>query len=83
MIDFLYNLHNFFGIPEMIIGQMDFIPVPIKEAIITVITFVPWLYFLYYAVELLERFFLKNLGKFLNPYLRQQYLLSPNAGTAF
>ena len=37
----------------------------VKDALISSVNFIPWLYFLYYAIELLERFFLKRIGLFI------------------
>ena len=53
------------GLPADLINQAAFIPEWAKMSIIATVTFVPWLYFLYYAIELLERFILTHIAPFL------------------
>jgi len=65
MEELFQHIQEVLGVPAFLINQMTFLPDYIKEALITGINFVPWLYFLYYAIELLERFFLKNYGLFI------------------
>jgi hypothetical protein len=61
----IQNIQQVLGVPAFLINQCTFIPEFIREAIIQAIVFVPWLYFIYYAIELIERFFLKNIGLFI------------------
>lgn len=65
MEEILQHIQEVLGVPEILINQCTFLPVYIREALITSVNFIPWLYFLYYAIELLERFFLKHIGLFL------------------
>lgn len=65
MFEFLSNVYHFFGLPEMLVNHMTFLPDYMKEAIVSVIVFIPWLYFLYYVIELIERFFLTHINTFL------------------
>ena len=49
------------SVPGILISHCPYLPETVKDALITSVNFIPWLYFLYYAVELLERFFLKRV----------------------
>ncbi|MBR6723003.1 arsenic efflux protein [bacterium] len=49
------------SVPGVLISHCPYLPEYVKDALITSINFIPWLYFLYYAIELLERFFLKRV----------------------
>ncbi len=64
MEEILQNIQQILGIPALVINQCD-LPDYIKEALISSINFIPWLYFLYYGIELLERFFLKRFTMFI------------------
>lgn len=61
MEEILQHIQEVLGVPAFLISQCTFLPEYIKDALIASINFVPWLYFLYYGIELLERFFLKRL----------------------
>ena len=65
MESLIHSIQQLVAIPALLINQITVIPEFIREALIQAITFVPWLYFLYYGIELLERFFLKNIGIFI------------------
>lgn len=65
MEEILQHIQEILSVPEVLINHCSFLPQYIKEALITSVNFIPWLYFLYYAIELLERFFLKHIGLFL------------------
>ncbi|MBQ8458917.1 arsenic efflux protein [bacterium] len=62
MENILSNIQEVLGVPAFLINQITFLPDYIKDALITSINFIPWLYFLYFAIELLERYFMKNIG---------------------
>lgn len=62
MEDIIQHIQEVLGVPEFLINQCYFLPDYIKDALITSVNFIPWLYFLYYGIELLERFFLKHIG---------------------
>lgn len=59
------HIQEILGVPEFLINQCTFLPEFIRDALITTVKFVPWLYFLYYGIELLERYFLKNILFFI------------------
>ncbi len=61
MEEILQHIQEVLGVPEFLVSHCTFLPDYIKDALITSINFIPWLYFLYYAIELLERFFLKRI----------------------
>lgn len=61
MEEILQHIQEVLGVPEFLINHCTFLPDWIKDALRTSINFIPWLYFLYYAIELLERFFLKRI----------------------
>ena len=50
------------AVPGVLINHCPFLPQYIKDALISSVNFIPWLYILYYAIELLERFFLKRVS---------------------
>lgn len=60
----LQHLQYVLNLPAELIGQLN-APEFVKEALIACITFIPWLYFLYYLIELLERFVLTHIAPFL------------------
>lgn len=62
MDQFVQIIHEILGFPAFLINQCLFLPVYVREALISSIVFIPWLYFLYYAIELLERFFMVNIN---------------------
>lgn len=66
MEEILQSIQQLLGIPAMLINECSFLPDYIREALISSINFVPWLYILYYGIELLERFFLKNIKLFID-----------------
>lgn len=53
------------AVPTVLINSCTKVPLYIREALISSINFIPWLYFIYYGIELLERFFLKNIHIFI------------------
>ncbi len=59
------HIQDILGLPAFLINQCNFLPDYVKFAIITCISFIPWLYFLYYVIELIERFVLKHINTFL------------------
>ena len=59
---FLERAQEVLGVPTVLISHCPYIPDYIKDALISSVNFIPWLYFLYYAIELIERFFLKRIG---------------------
>lgn len=65
MEEILQHIHEILGVPAFLINQCNFLPQYIKDALIESINFVPWLYFLFYGIELLERFFLKHINVFV------------------
>ena len=65
MESFIQTIQQIMSIPATIINQFTQVPEFIRESLIQAITFVPWLYFIYYGIELVERFFLKNIGLFI------------------
>lgn len=64
MEELFQHIQDIINLPEFIMGYCTFLPEYIRQAIIDSIKFVPFLYFLYFAIELLERFFLKNIELF-------------------
>ncbi|MBO5446259.1 arsenic efflux protein [bacterium] len=62
---FLERAQEVLGVPAALITHCPYLPEYIKDALITSVNFIPWLYFLYYAIELIERFFLKRIGLFI------------------
>jgi hypothetical protein len=61
----LQHIQFVLAMPADIINGFGFLPEWMKPAIILCITFIPWLYFLYYLIELLERFVLTHIGPFV------------------
>ena len=61
MEEILTHIQEVLGVPEFLINQCNFLPDFVKNSLITCINFIPWLYILYYGIELLERFFMKNI----------------------
>ena len=66
MEELLSHIQELLGVPEFLINQCNFLPQYVKDSLITSINFVPWLYVLYYGIELLERFFMKNIHLLVN-----------------
>lgn len=58
----LERAQQILAVPEILINHCPFLPQYIKDALISSVNFIPWLYILYYAIELVERFFLKRVG---------------------
>lgn len=65
MEEILNNIQEVLGVPAFLINQCTFLPDYIKEALTTSINFVPWLYILYYGIELLERYILQRINLFV------------------
>ena len=65
MEEMLEQIKYVLSVPETLISQCLFLPEYVRQTLIDCINFVPWLFFLYYAIELLERFFLKNIHLFI------------------
>jgi len=61
MEELFNHIQEVFELPEFLLNQCNFLPDFVKASLITSIKFIPWLYFLYLAIELLERFFMKNI----------------------
>lgn len=61
----LQTIQQILLLPANLISQLDFIPDFIKDALVMCVRVIPWLYFLYFAIELLERFFLTHINTFL------------------
>lgn len=59
MEELIQHIQEVLKVPEFLINQCTFLPEFIRISLIESIKFVPFLYFLYYGIELLERFFLK------------------------
>lgn len=64
MEEILQHIQEILQVPTILINHCSFLPQYIKDALITSINFVPWLYILYYGLELLERFFLTHINIF-------------------
>lgn len=62
MEEILNNIIEVLSVPTLLINQCTFLPEYIREALITSINFIPWLYILYYGIELLERFFMQRIN---------------------
>lgn len=62
MEEILSHIQEILGVPEFLINHCTFLPEYIKQALITSIYFIPWLYILYYGIEFLERFFLNHIN---------------------
>lgn len=65
MEEILQHIQEVLGVPAFLINHCTFLPEYIKDALITSINFIPWLYVLYYGIELLERFFLTRINVFI------------------
>ena len=65
MEQILQNIKEILGVPAFLINQCPILPQYIKLALIDSINFIPWLYILYYGIELLERFFLTHIEIFV------------------
>ncbi len=65
MEGFINAIKDILGAPEFIINSCTFLPEFIRHAAIDCVKFIPWLYFLYLAIELLERFILKRIHIFI------------------
>ena len=55
MEQILQNIKEILGVPAFLINQCPILPQYIKLALIDSINFIPWLYILYYGIELLEK----------------------------
>lgn len=62
MEEILQHIQEVLGVPAFLISHCNFLPDYIKDALISSINFIPWLYFLYYGIELLERFFVTHIN---------------------
>ena len=86
MEELLNHIQEVLGVPEFLINQCNFLPQFVKTSLITSINFIPWLYILYYGIELLERFFMKNihllvkLMKTLGPFFGVGISVIPECG---
>lgn len=58
---FLERAQEVLAVPEVLINHCPHVPQYIKDALISTVYFIPILYFLYYVIELVERFFLKRI----------------------
>lgn len=65
MEEILQHIQEVLSVPEILINHCNFLPQYVRDALISSINFVPWLYLLYYGIELIERFFLKNINVFV------------------
>lgn len=65
MEEILQEIKNVLGVPETLISQCTILPEFIRHALIDSVNFIPWLYILYYLIELLERFFLTHINVFV------------------
>ncbi len=65
MEQILHNIQEVLGVPAFLINQCTFLPGYIREALISSVNFIPWLYILYYGIELLERYFLTHIQLFI------------------
>ena len=65
MQSLIHGIQQILSVPALVINQFTQIPEFVRESLIQAITFVPWLYILYYGIELAERFVLKNVGFFI------------------
>lgn len=65
MEQILQNIKEILGVPAFLINQCPILPQYIKMALVESINFIPWLYILYYGIELLERFFLTHIEIFV------------------
>lgn len=65
MEEFFQHIVDVLNVPSFLINQCEFIPLFIKEALNECLAFIPWLYILYFGIELLERFFLTHINLFV------------------
>lgn len=59
-------VNEILSFPELLINKMTFLPEYLSMALLKTIYFVPILIILYYIVGLLEKYFLRNIRKFIN-----------------
>lgn len=62
MEQFLPQIQELLGVPKFLIEQITVLPDYIKQAIIESLYFVVPLFFLYFAIEILERFFMSHIN---------------------
>ncbi len=62
MEQFLPQFQDILGVPKFLIEQITVLPDYIKQALIESLYFVIPLFFLYFAIELLERFFMAHIN---------------------
>ena len=65
MEELIQHIQEVIGVPAFLINQCPILAEYIKKALIESIYFIPILYILYYAIELLERFFLTHINIFV------------------
>jgi len=65
MEELLQHIQEVLGVPAFLVSQCTFLPEFVKEALISCINFIPWLYILYYVIERVERFLLKHINVFI------------------
>ena len=70
MEEIIKNLQELLAVPKFLIEQIPIFPDYIKQSLIEGLYFVPVLIVLYFFIELLERFFMKNI-KFLVNLIRK------------
>lgn len=61
MEEIFQHITDIINLPEFIMEHCNFLPEYMKLAFIDCIKFIPLLFFLYFAIELFERHFLKNI----------------------
>lgn len=66
MEEIIKNLQEVLNVPKFLIEQIPIFPDFVKHAIIEGLYFVPILIILYLVIELLERFFMKNIKFLIN-----------------
>lgn len=65
MEEIISHLQELLTLPDLLVNKCTFLPESVRLTLIECIKFIPILYFLYYGIELLERFFLKNIHIFI------------------
>ena len=65
MEGFFQALQDIINAPEFLINSLTFVPEFIRQATIKCVYFIPLLYFLYFGIELLERYILQRLHIFI------------------
>ena len=75
MDGFIQALQDIINAPEFLINSCTFLPEFFRQAMIKCVYFIPLLYFLYFGIELLERFILKRLHIFIKLVQRLGALL--------